>query len=172
MQTGSGDSGSPKGKDTDPTPSSSNDTPKRVDSTKSDTRNLVDDATSPDVNIIPEGRLKACLVVLGIMCCYLTMVFEIMGYELFQAYYQRTILRDYSSSSISWIGSVQERIRTRIVGVLVGFSNGIIVVLLAPTLSQWFKEKRAFALGVALSGTSIGGTVLPIVVRKLLACVG
>ncbi|KAI3610038.1 riboflavin transporter mch5 [Moniliophthora roreri] len=100
MQTGSGDSGSPKGKDTDPTPSSSNDTPKRVDSTKSDTRNLVDDATSPDVNIIPEGRLKACLVVLGIMCCYLTIAGFSKSWGMRFFWHERTINAPSSGTTL------------------------------------------------------------------------
>lgn len=39
-------------------------------------------------------------------------------------------------------------------------------------LSMWFKRRRGLALGLFATGSSIGGTVVPIVVRNLIPKVG
>ncbi|KAL7417054.1 major facilitator superfamily domain-containing protein [Mrakia frigida] len=57
-------------------------------------------------------------------------------------------------------------------GVLLGLSAG---VMFGPTLaivSHWFHKKRAMAYGVVACGSSIGGTIFPIMVRKLIPIIG
>lgn len=40
------------------------------------------------------------------------------------------------------------------------------------SVSTWFKERRAFALGIVFSGSSLGGVIFPIMVNKLIPEVG
>ncbi|KAF5347922.1 hypothetical protein D9756_010140 [Leucocoprinus leucothites] len=57
----------------------------------------------------PDGGLQAWLVVFGAMCsCFATFGY-VNSWGIFQAYYQETILEDYSPSAIAWIGSIQVR---------------------------------------------------------------
>ena len=39
-------------------------------------------------------------------------------------------------------------------------------------LAHWFKKRRSTALGILAFGSSIGGTVFPVVFRNLLVTVG
>lgn len=39
-------------------------------------------------------------------------------------------------------------------------------------ISEWFEKKRAFALGIAVAGSSVGGILWPIIIDKLLNSVG
>jgi len=57
-------------------------------------------------------------------------------------------------------------------GIALGLSTGI---LFGPTLScvaHWFKKRRSLAYGVVATGSSIGGTLFPIVVHNLIPRVG
>ena len=40
------------------------------------------------------------------------------------------------------------------------------------SISEWFDKKRALALGIAISGSSVGGIFWPLVIGKLLESVG
>ncbi|KAJ4387268.1 hypothetical protein N0V93_007857 [Gnomoniopsis smithogilvyi] len=53
-------------------------------------------------------------------------------------------------------------------GALMGSVMGFLQVPAFATVSQCFDTKRAVALGVAVSGASIGGIVLPIMLSKML----
>ncbi|KAH6611373.1 hypothetical protein Trco_001393 [Trichoderma cornu-damae] len=53
-------------------------------------------------------------------------------------------------------------------GVLMGITMGFILFPAMTSVSHYFDKKRATALGVAISGSSIGGIVMPILVSKLL----
>ncbi|KIA75863.1 hypothetical protein HK57_00337 [Aspergillus ustus] len=53
-------------------------------------------------------------------------------------------------------------------GVLVGFSTGLLQFPAMAAVSQFFDKKRAAALGLAVSGSSIGGIVFPIALSKML----
>ncbi|KAI0683453.1 MFS general substrate transporter [Cytidiella melzeri] len=56
---------------------------------------------------IPDGGLQAWLVVLSGHCATFTTFGFINTWGVFQEYYQQTILKDNSPSTIAWIGSVQ-----------------------------------------------------------------
>lgn len=51
---------------------------------------------------------------------------------------------------------------------------GACAVFFAATssVSTWFKNRRAFALGIMVSGSSLGGVIFPIMVAKLVPEVG
>ncbi|KAH0497995.1 hypothetical protein TgHK011_005276 [Trichoderma gracile] len=53
-------------------------------------------------------------------------------------------------------------------GVLMGFAMAFLQFPAMASVSQYFDKKRAAALGVAISGSSIGGIVMPIAVSKML----
>ncbi|KAG7884786.1 hypothetical protein KL906_005436 [Ogataea polymorpha] len=57
-------------------------------------------------------------------------------------------------------------------GVLFGFGSGIIYFSALTIPMHWFKRKKAFAIGIASSGSSIGGVIWPIAVRRLISEVG
>ena len=53
-------------------------------------------------------------------------------------------------------------------GICVGFGSGLLYVPAVAVVSNQFTTKRAVALGVAATGTAVGGVVLPITFRQLL----
>jgi MFS family permease len=53
-------------------------------------------------------------------------------------------------------------------GVLMGIIMGFIQIPAFAAVSQYFDKKRAAALGVAVSGSSIGGIVIPIALSNML----
>ncbi|KAH7099295.1 MFS general substrate transporter [Auriculariales sp. MPI-PUGE-AT-0066] len=52
-------------------------------------------------------------------------------------------------------------------GFMVGISCGCLFGPSIAVLTHWFKRRRAFAFGVAAVGTSVGGTIFPILARVL-----
>ncbi|KAF9076392.1 MFS general substrate transporter [Rhodocollybia butyracea] len=55
----------------------------------------------------PDGGLRAWLVVLGTAFSTLASFGYINSWGVFQSYYEQTLLKDHSPSSIAWIGSLQ-----------------------------------------------------------------
>lgn len=53
-------------------------------------------------------------------------------------------------------------------GLLLGLGMGLMVFPAMTAVSQFFDKKRAAALGLAVSGSSIGGIVMPIILSKML----
>ncbi|TQS33141.1 hypothetical protein Golomagni_06524, partial [Golovinomyces magnicellulatus] len=53
-------------------------------------------------------------------------------------------------------------------GVLMGILMGVLQMPAFASVSQYFDKKRAAAMGVVVSGSSIGGIVIPLVLSKLL----
>ncbi|KAK3690506.1 major facilitator superfamily domain-containing protein [Podospora appendiculata] len=53
-------------------------------------------------------------------------------------------------------------------GLLMGVSMGLLTLPAMASVSQFFDKKRAAALGIAVSGSSIGGIVFPILLAKML----
>lgn len=57
-------------------------------------------------------------------------------------------------------------------GVCSPIGASAIFFVATASVSTWFKERRAFALGIVFSGSSLGGVIFPIMVNKLVAEVG
>ncbi|KAF7592143.1 hypothetical protein BBP40_000630 [Aspergillus hancockii] len=53
-------------------------------------------------------------------------------------------------------------------GVLMGTTMGFLQFPAIPAVSQYFDKKRAAALGLVVSGSSVGGIVIPIALSKML----
>ncbi|KAJ7647717.1 major facilitator superfamily domain-containing protein [Roridomyces roridus] len=57
-------------------------------------------------------------------------------------------------------------------GFLVGICCGILFGSMNAVVGHWFKKKRGIATGLLAAGSSVGGTMVPIVVRNLIPRVG
>ncbi|CAE6413771.1 unnamed protein product [Rhizoctonia solani] len=57
-------------------------------------------------------------------------------------------------------------------GLAVGIGCGFLFGPMIPVLTHWFKARRGLAVGVAASGSSVGGTIIPIVARRLIPMIG
>ncbi|KAJ3565582.1 hypothetical protein NP233_g7544 [Leucocoprinus birnbaumii] len=116
----------------------------------------------------PDGGLRAWLVVFGGACnCYATFGY-VNSWGIFQAYYQETVLKEYSPSTIAWIGSVQYAL-VFLPGLVVGrlfdlgyfrsvfLSCSILLIvatfLIAECTQYWqFLLCQGFAVGLACGG--------------------
>ncbi|UNI17429.1 hypothetical protein JDV02_003772 [Purpureocillium takamizusanense] len=169
----------------------------------------------PGPGDFPDGGVEAWLVVLGGWCALFCTFGLINCVGVFEQYYVHGPLRQYSSSTVSWILSVQ--VWTMIFsGTVFGrlFDNygprwllwggtaayvfGLMMVSLSreyyhfflaqavvaslgssavftscmSSLVSWFSRNRSAAFGVMVSGSSVGGVVLPIMMTKLIERVG
>ena len=57
-------------------------------------------------------------------------------------------------------------------GVLTGLGGGIFFTPSMGLMTTYFSSRRAFAIGLATTGNSVGGMIYPIVVRELLPKIG
>ena len=57
-------------------------------------------------------------------------------------------------------------------GLGLGLAQGILFNLAVSLPTHWFQRRRAFALGIQASGSSLGGAVLPIMANRLLGQIG
>ncbi|KAF9643781.1 MFS general substrate transporter [Thelephora ganbajun] len=57
-------------------------------------------------------------------------------------------------------------------GLLTGFSCGMVFGPLPAINSQWFKKRRSLAFGISATGSSLGGTIIPIAASNLIELVG
>ncbi|KAK3292989.1 major facilitator superfamily domain-containing protein [Chaetomium fimeti] len=159
----------------------------------------------------PDGGTGAWLAVLGAWCCSFTSFGWMNSVGVFQSYYEFGPLRDYDSSTISWIPSL-EIFFLFFLGPAVGFLFdkygptplilvgtflhvfGLMMASLATeyyqfllaqgvcsaiglsflyspaiaTIATWFHKKRGLAMGVMVTGSSLGGVVFPIMINRLI----
>lgn len=52
-------------------------------------------------------------------------------------------------------------------GVLGGISSAIITTVSIAVLSHWFNQRRGFTSGICMGGSSAGGAIIPLILRKL-----
>ncbi|KAH0578601.1 hypothetical protein H2248_003741 [Termitomyces sp. 'cryptogamus'] len=161
----------------------------------------------------PDGGWRAWSVVLGVWLLQFCTFGYANAYGVYNDYYVRNYLRDrYSSSQISWIGSVQLFLvlsgglvagrgydtgyfyHLMIGGSLlfvfclfmlslthagqyyqvflshglgVGIATGLSYVPGMAVLSQYFERRRPIAMGIATTGSAVGGVLHPIMLNKL-----
>jgi MFS family permease len=163
----------------------------------------------------PDGGLKAWLVVLGGWCGLFCTFGFVNCIGVFQEYYLRGPLKDYSASTVSWITSMEVwglvffgLIFGRVFDVygprwmlLIGtvvyifglmmtslcseywqffLAQGVCAAIAASavfnacmtSVFSWFFNKRAAALGIMVSGSSVGGVVMPIMIQQLIPKIG
>ncbi|KAB8270469.1 major facilitator superfamily domain-containing protein [Aspergillus minisclerotigenes] len=120
--------------------------------------------TAPDE--APDGGLIAWFMVLGAWCVLFCSFGWINSIGEFQAYYEQNLLRQYSSSKISWIPSLQ---------IFFMFAMVLPDTPIARSVScipSWFSKKRGAVYGIVSSGSSIGGVIFPIMISKLIRILG
>ncbi|KAJ5783765.1 uncharacterized protein N7518_009442 [Penicillium psychrosexuale] len=158
----------------------------------------------------PEGGLRAWMVVLGAFCVSFSTFGYMNAFGVYQDYYTEHFISNETSSTISWIGSVQvcflfagsliggplfDRYGAVVIhipavtivfsvmmtslckkyyqfmlaqGVLGGIASGMLFAPVMTCVSHYFHTRRAAALGVTVSGSSIGGVIFPIALSKML----
>jgi MFS family permease len=57
-------------------------------------------------------------------------------------------------------------------GVLFGIASGLVFHPAMASPGQWFAERRALALGAAVSGAGVGGTLWPIALKRMIDQIG
>ncbi|KAL4967689.1 MFS general substrate transporter [Aspergillus stella-maris] len=102
------------------------------------------------------------------------------SFGVFQTYY--TDILPQTPSSISWIGGLLGIFMTSLCktywqimlsqAVAVGIGNGRTFTSGLSVMSSYFVQNRAFAVGVAASGSAVGGLIYPITVACLLNVLG
>ncbi|KAH7148862.1 major facilitator superfamily domain-containing protein [Dactylonectria macrodidyma] len=163
---------------------------------------------------IPDGGLRAWLVVFGGFLNFTTSFGLMNSFGVFQTFYARNLLSNEDRSTVAWIGGVQlfmmfigglvcgplfDRWGARRImipgaaicllsyitasfsdqfyqlliaqGFLFGIRNAMLYHPTAGAIAEWFDEHRGLALGLAVSGSSIGGILWPFVIGKLLPTV-
>lgn len=163
----------------------------------------------------PDGGIVAWLQVLGGWVILAANWGLVNTFGVYQTYYQTDMLKTYSASTISWIGSLQACLlflaglaagplfdagyfkatitaglfmivfgmfMTSISntywqvllaqGICVGIGMGLTFLPAAAIQAQYFLKRRAFAIGIAGTGSPVGGIIFPIIFSKLLPRVG
>ncbi|KAF4608278.1 hypothetical protein EYR40_000622 [Pleurotus pulmonarius] len=186
-----------------------------LDETKEGKPEFETNVVAAESDDFPDGGLRAWLVLSGAMCITFSTFGYVNAWGVFQAYYQETLLKDSSTSSIAWIGSIQYALvflpglvvgrlfdlgylrsmlwiasaslvaATFLIaqctkywhfllcqGIVIGLASGICFSPSTAVLAHWFKRKRGVALGLLAVGSSVGGTLFPIIARLLITRVG
>ncbi|KAL3461045.1 major facilitator superfamily domain-containing protein [Aspergillus heterothallicus] len=81
-----------------------NPTPPSSEGVESDPENA---SPQPDPHTAPDGGLVAWLVILGCWCASFCSFGWLNSVGIFQEYYQNDLLREYSTSTVSWIPSLE-----------------------------------------------------------------
>ncbi|KAG6872973.1 hypothetical protein C0995_004512 [Termitomyces sp. Mi166 len=115
--------------------------------------------------------------------------------DTFQAHYQQTILKDSPPSNMLFdIGYLRSILLTSSAllitatflvaqctqywhfvlcqGIVIGFAAGGIFGPTTAVIGHWFHRRRGLAMGWVAVGSSLGGTLLPIAAKNLIAAVG
>ncbi|KAF4603456.1 hypothetical protein EYR38_003869 [Pleurotus pulmonarius] len=182
-----------------------------LDETKEGKPEFETNVVAAESDDFPDGGLRAWLVLSGAMCITFSTFGYVNAWGVFQAYYQETILKDSSTSSMyafpfnarypTYFGQCLDRfhpictristrtgrrpsIRLRVSectkywhfllcqGIVIGLASGICFSPSTAVLAHWFKRKRGVALGLLAVGSSVGGTLFPIIARLLITRVG
>lgn len=163
----------------------------------------------------PDGGVQAWLVVFGGWCGLFCTFGFINCIGVFQEYYERGPLSTYSSSTISWITSMEvwgmvffglffgrlfDMFGPRWLlilgtvfyvfglmmtslsheyyqfflaqGVCAAIASSAIFNACMNSVVSWFFRRRAAAFGIMVSGSSLGGTVMPIMIQQLIPKIG
>ncbi|EHY53570.1 hypothetical protein HRR83_003779 [Exophiala dermatitidis] len=176
-----------------------------------------DEAAKPPYNPwmdpagFPDGGLRAWLTVAGAAACFFVSWGWINCIGVFQDYYMRDQLKEYSPSTVAWIPSL-ETFFMLATGPVAGYifdnygpryllvigtfmhvfglmmasiskeyyqfllSQGVCSAIGACFLfnpamncvATWFYKKRGMAIGLAASGSSLGGVLFPIIVSRMI----
>ncbi|KAI0466780.1 major facilitator superfamily domain-containing protein [Xylaria cf. heliscus] len=167
------------------------------------------------VRQLPKSGLNGYLNVLGLFFVYFITLGQLAAFSTYQDYYEERMLASYSSSTISWVGTLQvfllgivglfsgalydrgythEALIPGFVlvvlgllllsfshqywhvilaqGFLIGIGGGLVYVPAISIVTHHFSTRPALALGLAATGSAIGGIIWPITFRRLLPLIG
>ncbi|KAJ9606838.1 hypothetical protein H2200_008848 [Cladophialophora chaetospira] len=155
------------------------------------------ESTRHESHLPLDGGRTAWIQVLGSFLINMNVYGLVNSFGDFQHFYETEYLSSYSSSAISWIGTVQGslalftgaiagpifdfghfllvlRVASIMLaqGVFAGFCAGLMEVPSIALISDYFKKRTGLALGVAVSGAPIGGLVYSVVFRSVLGVAG
>ncbi|KAK7736717.1 hypothetical protein SLS53_006927 [Cytospora paraplurivora] len=163
----------------------------------------------------PDGGRQAWLVVFGSWCGLFCTFGFINCIGIFQEYYESGPLSEYSTSTISWITSMEVwgmiffglvfgrlfdlygprwllilgtifyvfgLMMTSLSyqyyqiflaqGVCAAIASSAVFNACMTSVVSWFFRRRAAAFGIMVSGSSLGGTVMPIMIQQLIPKIG
>ncbi|KFY46372.1 hypothetical protein V495_02526 [Pseudogymnoascus sp. VKM F-4514 (FW-929)] len=121
------------------------------------------DADTPPIDLRPDGGLEAWMVVAGV--------------GVFQEYYEKNILKEYSPGTVSWILCLEAFFLMALlplIGKLFDSAIGASLVFLPPLncVAGYFDKRRSTAFGIVATGSSTGGLIFPIMVSHLINNIG
>ncbi|KAK2784632.1 hypothetical protein FQN53_008350 [Emmonsiellopsis sp. PD_33] len=129
-----------------------------------------------DPSSFPDGGLEAWTVVFGGFCALFVSFGWINCIGIFQDYYQEHLLSSYAPSTIAWIPSLESSMMLATIllaqGICSPIGAGAVFYPAINSTATWFFKKRAYALGIVASGSSLGGVILPIMVERLVTRIG
>ncbi len=165
----------------------------------------------PPVQPPPDGGLLAWLQVAGGFCLAFNTWGLLNTFGVYQSYYQDSFMHNESSSTVSWIGSLQSflllvvsvftgplfdkgHVRLLLIvgtfmvvfgmmmtslgkqfyqellsqGFCIGIGAGFLYLPSVAVCATYFSKKRGIAIGLVTAGSSVGGTIYPIMLHRLL----
>ncbi|CAI7603223.1 unnamed protein product [Penicillium pancosmium] len=117
----------------------------------------------------PDGGIKAWLAAAGAACIFFSALGFANSFGVFVEYYLSHQLKGQSPDKVAWIGSVA--VFTQFAAGAVGgplFDRYGAWFPAMAAVTQYFDKKAGAALGLVISGSSIGGVVIPIALSKML----
>lgn len=118
---------------------------------------------TPDSTISWVGALQACFCALG---CVIFAPLLDAGY-LIPLAYAATLIQTFGLMMLSLCKEFYQVLLCQ--GVVVGLGGSIFFLVASGMVSPWFSERRNFAIGVTAVGTSVGGVIYPIALRRLIS---
>ncbi|KAJ6014971.1 MFS monocarboxylate transporter [Penicillium herquei] len=103
--------------------------------------------------------------------CFLTLFLGVQVGPLFDRYGPRILLLCGSLASVASYLLLAQCTQywhfMLCLGVLSGISSAVVTTVAISVLSHWFYRRRALASGICMAGSSAGGAIIPLVLRKL-----
>ncbi|TFK90900.1 MFS general substrate transporter [Polyporus arcularius HHB13444] len=122
------------------------------------------------------GTPDSVLTTLGSMPCLIMTIGGIVAGKLADRYGYKPLL---AAGAVIWVASMlASAFCTKIwhffitMGLMQGLSDALIFPLIVALPSQWFLRHRAFATGIVVAGSSIGGAIASLVYREMLSTIG
>ncbi|KAI0742937.1 major facilitator superfamily domain-containing protein [Daedaleopsis nitida] len=122
------------------------------------------------------GTPDSVLTTLGSMSCLIMTIVGIVAGKLADRYGYKPFL---AAGAVIWVASMlASAFCTELwhffitMGLMQGLSDALVFPLIVALPSQWFLRKRAFATGIVVAGSSIGGAVASTVYRQMLSTIG
>lgn len=125
--------------------------------------------------LIPNSNNSAVSWI-GSIQAFLTCCVTIFAGPLFDRGHAKSIV--YAGSFLVTFGLMMASLGTQYYqlllaqGFCIGIGAGCIFIVSVAIIPQYFSTKRAFAIGIAASGSSLGGVIYPIVFHELQPLVG